>query len=139
MAISSVLSILLACAPPPHGLFVIASRAELRRGIFMHCATMLLVLDLATALLIEAGLRVLTRELAVGVNSLDVAVNLLGPNMLAAADLLPSAALSSSALFAVFTVLLGAPGAEATVSRTVMNLWLTNTEGSPLCQQTKCC
>jgi hypothetical protein len=95
-AISGVLNILLACAP--RGLFVIASRAaELRGGVLARCATMLLVRDLAT---VEEGLRVLARELAVGANSLDVAVDLLGLNMLAVALLLPSAVLSSCALFA---------------------------------------
>jgi hypothetical protein len=98
-AISGELNILLACALPPRGLFVIASKAELRGGVLARCATMLLVRDLAT---VEEGLRVLARELAVGANSLDVAVDLLGLNMLAVALLLPSAALSSCALFAVF-------------------------------------
>jgi hypothetical protein len=98
----------------PRGLFVIASRAELCGGVLARCATMLLVLDLVMASVpaVAAGLRVLARELAVGANSLDVA--LLGLNMLAAALLLPSAALSSSALFVVFVTpgpLLVGPGA----------------------------
>lgn len=88
---------------PPRGLFVIASRAELCGGVLARCATMLLILDLATAPVVAAGLRVLARELAVGANSLDVAVALLGLNMFL---LLPSPALSSSALFAIFV----APG-----------------------------
>ena len=102
---SGVLNILLALVCP-RGLFVIASRAELCGGVLARCATMLLVLDLA----VVVGLRVLARELAVGANSLDVAVAvaLLGLNMVAAALLLlPSAALSSSALFAVFVALTG--------------------------------
>ena len=98
-AISGVLNIL-AAAPaffPLRGLLVIivaSRRAELRGGVLARCATMLLVLDLATA---PGGLRVLARELAVGANSLDdVAAALLGLNMLAVALLLlPSAALSS--------------------------------------------
>ncbi len=77
---------------PPRGLFVIASRAELRGGVLARCATMLLVLDLATAPVVAVGLRVFARELAVGANSLDVAVALLGLNMLVATSLLPSAA-----------------------------------------------
>ena len=107
-AISGVLNILLL---PPRGLFVIASMAELCGGVLARCATMLLVLDLAPAPFVEAGLRVLARELAVGANSLDVAVDLLGLNMLAAALLLPSAALSSCAPFAGFGALLGAQAA----------------------------
>ncbi|KAI9462774.1 hypothetical protein BJY52DRAFT_109761 [Lactarius psammicola] len=98
-ASSGVVNILLAPATaelafplPPRGLLVIASRAELRGGVLARCATMLLVLDLATAPVVAVGLRVFARELAVGANSLDVAVALLGLNMLAAASLLPSAA-----------------------------------------------
>lgn len=99
-AISGVLNIL-AAAPAffalRGGLLVIivaSRRAELRGGVLARCATMLLVLDLAT---VPGGLRVLARELAVGANSLDdVAAALLGLNMLAVALLLlPSAALSS--------------------------------------------
>ncbi len=80
----------------PRGLFVIASRAELSGGVLARCAMMLLVLDLVTT-----GLRVFARELAVGANNLDVAMVLLGLNMLAVTLLLPSAALSSGTLVAV--------------------------------------
>src|ERR1700761_2741457 len=73
-ASSGVLNILLAC--PPRGLFVIASRAELRGGgVLARCATMLLVLDLTTAP-VAVGLRVFARELAVGANSLEGGLNI---------------------------------------------------------------
>ena len=97
-SISGVLNIL-ASATFLRGLFVVivSRRAELHGGVLARCATMVLVLDLP-APVVAAVLRVLARELAVGANSLDVAVALLGLNMLAAALLLPSAALSSSAV-----------------------------------------
>jgi len=136
-ASSGVLNILLACPPPPpRGLFVIASRAELRKGsVLARCATMLLVLNLATAP-VAVGLRIFARELAVGANSLEV-----GLNMVATALLLPSAALSSSALFVVFEALLVGPG-TARRCEPVENEFVADERGRPmlpLCPRTKRC
>jgi hypothetical protein len=123
-ASSGVLNILLAC--PPHGLFVIASRAELRGGgVLARCATMLPVLDLATAP-VAVGLRVFARELAVGANSLEV-----GLNMVAAALLLPSAALSSSALFVVFVALFVGPGTARRCCDPADNEFVADERGRP--------
>jgi hypothetical protein len=60
---------------PLRGLFVIASRTELRGGVLARCATMLPVLDLTTAVevtVVVTGLRAFARELAVGASSLDM-------------------------------------------------------------------
>lgn len=85
----------------PCGLFVIASRTELRGGVLERCATMLLVLDLTTVevvgatAVVEEELRIFARELAVGACSLDVVAVLLGLKMEALLPL-PSAVLSSA-------------------------------------------
>ena len=84
----------------PRGLFVIASRTELRGGVLERCATMLLVLDLTTVEVVGATavveeLRIFARELAVGACSLDVVAVLLGLKMEALLPL-PSAVLSSA-------------------------------------------
>jgi hypothetical protein len=55
---------------PPRGLFVMASRTALRGGVLARCAMIVLVLDLAVAVVLE--LRIFARELAVGANNLDV-------------------------------------------------------------------
>ena len=56
--------------PPRRGLFVMASRTALRGGVLARCAMIVLVLDLERV----PGPRFFARELAVGANSLDVAL-----------------------------------------------------------------
>ena len=56
---------------PPRGLFVMASRTALRGGVLARWAMIVLVLDLETVL----WPRIFAMELAVGANSLDVALD----------------------------------------------------------------
>jgi hypothetical protein len=58
--------------PPPCGLFVMASRTALRGGVLARCAMIVLVLDLE---MVELWPRIFAMELAVGANSLDVALD----------------------------------------------------------------
>jgi hypothetical protein len=78
--------------PPPRGLFVMASRTALRGGVLARCAMIVLVLDLEKV----PGPRIFPRELAVGANSLDVA--LLGLKMDALLPLLLLLLLPSAAV-----------------------------------------
>jgi hypothetical protein len=60
---------------PLRGLFVIASRTELRGGVLARCAMMLPVLDLTMPVevtVVLTGLRDFARELAVGASNLDM-------------------------------------------------------------------
>jgi hypothetical protein len=96
---------------PLRGLFVIASRTELRGGVLARCAMMLPVLDLTTAVevtVVGTGLRAFARELAVGASSLDMVP--LGLKMDALLlPLLPSAVLPLSSRTTCAGFVVGTP------------------------------